>query len=299
MELTNFGLHNIIPHKGARFTVAHLDIRNKKKFGAIFFVLVCTLIVIALIFFFTTRNSNKEPPPSSEPVAEEPGVSPEPPAVSREPASAPPSPSPSPEKQAGPDLEAREAVDDSFFEDAAMAGNSLMDGFKLFSGLTSCDYYSATSMTVVGVGEKRTVTLDNGTLGTILDGLAQKPYGKIYILLGINEIGYEVSTFIDYYTQMLDTIRAAQPETDIYILGLTPVSQAKSNSSDLFNMTRIGSYNEALHQLAADKGCYYMDLVSALAGTDGFLPAAETTDGVHFSPAVYKLWLDYLKTHYA
>lgn len=282
--------------------MARLYIKNKKKTSAIFFVLICTLIVIALILFFTSRNASKEPEPSPEPAAEEPGVIPEPPAVSREPEPSEPAPSPSSspaQKQQGPDLEAREPVDDSFFEDAAMAGNSLMDGFKLFSGLTSCDYYSATSMTVVGVGEKRVVTLDNGTMGTILDGLTQKPYGKIYILLGINEIGFEVQTFIDYYTQMLDTIRAAQPETDIYILGLSPVSQAKSNSSDLFNMTRISSYNEALHQLAEDKGCYYVDLVSALAGSDGFLPSAETSDGVHFSPAVYKLWLDYLKTHYA
>lgn len=276
--------------------VAHLHKKNKKKFGAIFFVLVCILIAIICVFFLNPRNSNEEPEPSPEPPVEEPGVIPEPPTVSREPES--PSPSPA-EKQKGPDLEAREPVDDSFFEDAAMAGNSLMDGFKLFSGLTSCDYYAATSMTVVGISEKHIVTLDNGTSGTILDGLTQKPYGKIYILLGINEIGYEVQTFIDYYTQMLDAIRAAQPETDIYILGLTPVSQAKSDSSDLFNMTRINSYNEALHQLASDKGCYYVDLVSALAGSDGYLPAEETSDGVHFSPAVYKLWLDYLKTHYA
>lgn len=278
--------------------MARLHIKNKKRTGAIFFVLICTLIVVGLIFFLTSRNGSKEPGPSPEPVIEEPAMIPEPPAVSREPEPSAPSPSPA-KKQEGPDLEEREPVEDSFFEDAAMAGNSLMDGFKLFSGLTSCDYYSATSMTVVGVGEKRTVTLDNGTSGTILDGLTQKPYGKIYILLGINEIGYEVGTFIDYYAQMLDKIREAQPETDIYILGLTPVSQAKSNGSDLFNMTRIGSYNEALHQLAADKGCYYVDLVSALAGADGFLPSTETSDGVHFSPAVYKLWLDYLKTHYA
>ena len=178
-------------------------------------------------------------------------------------------------------------------------GNSLMDGFRLFSGLTTCDYYAATSMTVVGATSKACVTLDTGAQGTLVDGLTQKPYGKIYILLGINEIGYDVNTFIDYYTTMLDAIIAKQPNCDIYIMSLTPVSQKKSDSSETFNMKRINEYNAALRQLAADKGCYYMDLVSALAGADGYLPANETTDGVHFSADVYKTWLQYVKTHYA
>ena len=82
-------------------------------------------------------------------------------------------------------------------------------------------------------------------------------------------------------------------------MGITPVSAAKSASGEVFNMTRITEYNTALHQLAADKGCYYMDLVSALAGPDGYLPASETSDGVHFSTKVYQTWLDYVRTHYA
>ncbi len=212
-------------------------------------------------------------------------------------------PEPSPEttptsEKAGPDVPEREAVDDEFFSDAAFMGNSLMDGFRLFSGLTTCDYYAATSMTVVGADSNACITLDNGNAGTLVDGLTQKPYEKIYILLGINEIGYDVSTFVDLYGKMLDTIIAGQPDCDIYIMGLTPVSSAKSSSSDTFNMTRITSYNTALHDLAAEKGCYYLDLVEALAGDDGFLPSNVTTDGVHFSADVYKQWLDYVKTHY-
>ncbi len=222
-----------------------------------------------------------------------------PPSVAANSAEQTASPSPSPTETTGPDLTEREPVDDSWFSDAAFMGNSLMDGFRMFSGLTTCDYYAATSMTVVGATSKACITLENGAQGTLVDGLTQKPYGKIYILLGINEIGYDVDTFIDYYSTMLDAIIAAQPDCDIYIMGLTPVSQAKSNSSETFNMTRITEYNTALHQLAADKGCYYMDLVSALAGPDGYLPADETTDGVHFSADVYKTWLNYVKTHYA
>lgn len=199
---------------------------------------------------------------------------------------------------APPEVPLREAADDSFFEDAAFMGNSLMNGFEMFSGLTTPDYYTATSMSVLGATSVYCVTLDNGGAGTMVDGLIQKPYGKIYILLGINEIGLDVEYFIDQYSAMLDTIIAAQPECDIYILGLTPVSQAKSSSSSSFNMSRIETYNNALYELAAEKNCYYLDMVSALADETGYLPANETTDGIHFSAGLYSVWADFIRTHY-
>ena len=208
-------------------------------------------------------------------------------------------PSPMPLTVTGPDLAEREPMDDAFFEDAAFMGNSLMDGFRMFSGLTTCDYYAATSMTVTGALGSMSVNLDNGTKGTMVDGLTQKPYGKIYILLGINEIGMHTSTFSEQYAEMLDKIREAQPDCDIYIMSLSPVSQAKSSSSDSFTMDRIREYNAVLYALAAEKDCYYLDLVDALADGTGFLPSAETSDGIHFSANLYNTWVTYVRTHYA
>ncbi len=202
-------------------------------------------------------------------------------------------------KPASPDLTEKEAVGDDYFSDAAFMGNSLMDGFRLFSGLTTCDYYTATSMSVTAVDTKACVKLDNGQQGTIMQGVTQKQYGKIYIELGINEIGYDKDTFIGMYGKMLDKIRAAEPKAAIYVMGLTPVSQTKSQSGDTFSMDHVKDFNTSLRQLAADKGCYYMDLVTALSDDSGYLPASETTDGIHFSANVYKTWLQYVKTHYA
>lgn len=271
---------------------------HKKNTGAqvLFFVFIIALVLL-LVFFGKKQETGASQ--SAESAVSDSLGSAEPPTVAGTTPEQAASPSPSAETVVGPDLTAREPVTDDYFSNTAFMGNSLMDGFKLFSGLTTCDYYAATSMTVVGATSKVCISLDNGSQGTVVDGLIQKPYGKIYILLGINEIGFDVTTFIDYYSKMLDTIIAAQPDCDIYIMGITPVSEAKSSSGEIFNMTRITEYNTALHQLAADKGCYYMDLVSALAGPDGYLPASETTDGVHFSAQVYKTWLDYVKTHYA
>jgi len=235
------------------------------------------------------------------------GLDPIPPDVSlpEETPSPSPSPPPSPEEGVyvrqvpeGADVPERTPLDNTFFSDAAFIGNSLIEGLRLFSGITECDYYAATSMSVMGVDSVLAVTLDNGSTGTILQGVAQKPYAKVYILLGINEIGCETSYFKEAYGNMLDSIRASQPDADIYIMSLTPVSYYKSSTSDLFNMTRINAYNKALHELAEEKSCFYLDICSALAGPDGYLPADVTSDGVHFSAAQYAVWADYLRSHY-
>ena len=241
------------------------------------------------LFGCTSREAEATPPASSaiESVDIMPALPPSPSPAAPESASPSPTPSPSPSPAVEyPDLEAQPVVADEFFDDAAFLGNSLIDGFRLFSGLNTCDYYCATSMTVAGAGD-------------LISQMGQQQYGKIYILLGINEIGYDVDYFIDLYQKMLDDIREVEPDADIYIMSLTPVSAYKSSTSDVFTMDRVRMYNEGLHKLAADNECWYVDLVEALAGDDGYLPSDVTTDGVHFTASEYKVWLDYLKTHYA
>ena len=198
-----------------------------------------------------------------------------------------------------PDLSQRTRADDSFFKDAAILGNSLVDGLRLYSNIKTADYYCGTSMSVNSALYTRNVVLKNGTYGTQLDAMAQKQYGKVYIELGINEIGGSVDSFIKLYGTMIDTIRAAQPNADIYIISITPVSKAKSQSGTVFNRERVILYNEALYKLAGEKECYYIDAFTPLADSEGYLPSADNWDGVHFVPAKYSEWEEVIRTHYA
>ena len=196
-----------------------------------------------------------------------------------------------------PDLSLRARADDSFFSDAAFLGNSLVEGLRMYSQLKTVDFYSGTSMSVVSALYTKNVRLNNGTYGTQLDAMAQKQYGKVYIELGINEMGGNVNTYIKNYRTMLDKIRAAQPNADIYIMAVTPTSRAKIGTS--FARDRVIMYNQALYQLAAEWGCWYLDDFTPLADSEGYLPASQTWDGVHFTVAKYADWETIIRTHYA
>lgn len=178
-----------------------------------------------------------------------------------------------------------EPAGEEYFNDAAFVGNSLVDGFRMFSGLTNCDYYAATSMTILGISD-------------YITQMSSVEYGKIYMLLGINEIGYQWDMLIQTYSDALDRLMTDHPDALIYIMGLSPVSAEREASSDVFTMDNVRGLNQRLLQLAEEKGCCYIDLCDALGGEDGYLPSDVTTDGVHFVASEYKVWRDYLFLHY-
>lgn len=198
----------------------------------------------------------------------------------------------------GPDVPEARMADDEFFSDAAMLGNSLVDGLRLYGGLKEMDFYCATSVTVVSALKTADVETASGGKVTLLNKLLSKQYGKIYIELGINEIGFDTQTFIDLYGDMADRITAAQPDADVYFISLLPVTKKRSDSSSTFNMTRINKYNDALRELAAEKHCYYLDVCSAFLDDEGYLSEDWDVDGVHLLPNYYSIWEDYVRTHY-
>lgn len=197
----------------------------------------------------------------------------------------------------GPDLIECEAVDDGFFADAAFLGNSLVDGLHRHGGLSEGSFFAATSASVVNVDMTKNCWLESGAKATLMAALTEKQYAKIYILLGINEIGFDPDYFSELYGAMLDKLRESEPDADIYIMSLSPITEERSGYRDVFNMERVGIYNEALYALAQEKACYYVDLCQALAGEDGYLPKEESTDGIHLKPEKYPQWADYLRTH--
>lgn len=198
----------------------------------------------------------------------------------------------------GPDLSAQEEMDDSFFENSAILGNSLVEGLRLYSNMKSLNYFSATSVSVYSATNKKNRRLNDGSYGTLVEELCQKQHDKIYIELGINEIGNDVEYFIGLYNDMLDSIMASEPDADIYIISVLPVTKNKSNSGAVYNMTRVNLYNEALHALAAEKQCYYMDVCSAMLGDDGYLPSSWSGDGVHLHAKYYSVWENCMRTLY-
>ena len=193
----------------------------------------------------------------------------------------------------------REAVADDYFADAVFLGDSRTDGLRLYSGLTEGTFLCLTGATVESVFTKAAWKQPDGTQVPLLDALAaQENCGKIYLMLGINELGWAgTDIFRDQSIKLLERLREDHPEAEIYIQAILPVSAAQEAKKSYVNNDRIADYNEVWRELAHELDIPYLEVGEVLTGEDGCLPKNLTYDGVHLTPKGCKIWLEYLRTH--
>lgn len=187
-------------------------------------------------------------------------------------------------------------VEDTYFDDAVFLGDSRTDGFRLYSGLTHGTFLYATGATVESVFSKDVET-PAGTM-PLLDALRSMDCGKIYLMLGVNELGWNgTDIFRNQSEKLLQRLREDHPDAVIVIQSLLPVSAAKDAEGRYVNNDRINAYNQVWMELAEEFDAAYLNVAEAVAGEDGKLPEELCFDGVHLNPAGCHLWLDYLRTH--
>ena len=189
------------------------------------------------------------------------------------------------------------AVDDSYFDDAVFIGDSRTEGFMLYAGPSGADYLTAVGLMVDTIFTQPYIKQGDKKV-TVMDALAGMEFSKVYIMLGVNELGWVYSSiFQEYYGRIIDRIREINPDAIIYIESILPVSAEKSEKDSVYNNPRIDEFNQLLKDLAAEKEVYYLNVAEAVADETGCLPAEGTFDGVHLKPDYCKLWKEYLTTH--
>ena len=190
------------------------------------------------------------------------------------------------------------AVEDTYFENAVFLGDSRTEGLFLYSGLKTGSAYTAVGATVESVFSKKVWETEEGDKVPLLDAFQEQECGKVYIMLGVNELGWsKTKTFRDQYAKLIDRVREDHPDAKIALQSLPPVSAKQEAKKSYVNNERIAEYNEIIRDLAEEKECYFLDVAACLTGEDGVLPVSQTTDGVHFNKSGCKAWLRYLRTH--
>lgn len=220
------------------------------------------------------------------------------PAVPSEPASDPePEPVPEPEQpsQNGSGQPAFAAAAEGYFDDALFIGDSRTQGLELYGGINEATYYTAQGL-MVNTALVKTVANVDGQQMSIPDALETRRFGKVYIMLGINELGWKSQDrFIEYYGQLIDMVREKQPEAIIYVQSLIPVTKEKSDSSDIFNNTRIALYNQCIQKVLEGRDAVWLDVGAALQGEDGCMPPDSTFDGIHLNQQYCRKWAEFLR----
>lgn len=188
-------------------------------------------------------------------------------------------------------------VDESYFDDALFIGDSRTVGLSQYSNWKNPAYYADVGLTVYSVFDKKVATV-NGETMTIDQALKRQKFGKIYIMLGINELGRGTTeTFAKKYSEVIGRIKELQPDAIIFIEGIMGVSKKKSDSDPIFNNRNIQERNAAIQSLADDTSLFYIDVNQVIMDGTGGIPSDYTFDNVHLKAAYYKIWTEFLLDH--
>lgn len=191
-------------------------------------------------------------------------------------------------------------VEDDYFSDAVFIGDSRTVGMYEYGGLEEITtFYASTGLTIYKVFDSAIVEVPGQRQKiTIEEALGQNQFKKIYLMIGINEMGTgTVETFVAKYQEVVEHLLELQPEAIVYIQGILKVTTERSNQGDYITNEGIVARNEALSQLADNVRTFYLDANPMICDNTGGLEPSYTFDGVHLKAKYVEIWKDYLKTH--
>ena len=199
--------------------------------------------------------------------------------------------------QAKPTQYAFTEVPREYFDDALFIGDSRVTGVELYSGWDNLTYYAEGGMTVYSMFQSKTAQAEGQTL-TIEEALRKRSFGKIYLEIGINEMGTgTVDSFMEAYEAAVDYLRELQPDAILYVCGIMYVEQSKSESDPIFNNPAIQERNDRIAALADGENIFYLDINEVVTDETGNLNPDYTWDEVHLLGKYDVIWLEYFSSH--
>lgn len=190
-------------------------------------------------------------------------------------------------------------VDDSWFDDACFIGHSQVVGMSEYFNLPNADFYAVIGHKAAEVLEFPWYNMPNGRMGSLKNALSMASYGKIYIMLGVNDFEKKdkEEKFMVPMRQLLELVKTSQPDARIYLISVAPVGRETKNNL-LYNPENVIYYSQMIKDLSREYGTEYLDIFRYLADDDGYLREdINAGDGIHFKAKRYDIIKDYFTCH--
>lgn len=174
--------------------------------------------------------------------------------------------------------------DPSYFDDALFIGDSRTVGIRDYGTLKNATYFCD-----VGLAASK---LDRDSIASIVGG---KSFGKIYIMLGINEVGNDFEFTVSKFRTVIDAIREFQPDATIYLLANLHVTSAAQQAG--ITNERIDYLNSRISEFADYEKIFYLDINPVFDDGNGNLRPDCTGDGIHVYASYYKTWCEWFSMY--
>lgn len=192
----------------------------------------------------------------------------------------------------------------SFYDNAMLVGDSI--ALMLFQYESTHDnlgdlmILGRNGTSLVGLVMRFKNLYYQGTEMNLEDIVAKAGAGRIYILLGSNDIASKDNriSYFDNWDVMCSRIRQASPDTEIVIISNTPrcrdIMDHLAIPVEEYN-AMLKEDNAKLKQFCQEHGCFYLDLACYVEDHRGDMAAEYNRDGYHMNDLGYLQWVKLMR----
>lgn len=179
-------------------------------------------------------------------------------------------------------------------ENTLFIGDSRTVGLSEYASLPGATFFARVGMTVFEI-DKTALNVSGVGYVTLDDILQRKTYDKIYVMLGVNEIGYDMESIVSKYVKILEKIIAYQPEAFIIMQANLHVTSSYYYTNGIINNPAIDQLNSILVQYADNQRLFFLDANPVFDDGTGNLAVSNSSDGIHLHGYCYARWGEWIK----
>ncbi len=199
-----------------------------------------------------------------------------------------PEPTPLPVMNEAVDIDVFEYFDNTLF-----IGDSRTAGLRQFGYFETADFFATPGLSVYSVPQTK-VTVEGYENITLEELLLEKEYDRIYVMLGMNELGYRFSQSVERYRTFIEDLQDQEPCAQLILCANLHVTNTRSNNDKFFNNENIDKINEEIRILAEEKELIYLNINELFDNEDGELDKEYASDDSHVTVENYIRWCDWI-----
>ncbi len=179
--------------------------------------------------------------------------------------------------------------DPSIFDNTLFIGDSRTVGIKNNSNLGNADVFATKGLNIFRVFNE---TVETGSAGEtkLIPLLESKKYDKVYIMLGINEIGYNIDAIKNKYNALMETVLSLQPDATVFMCANLHITHERSSHDSTYNNARLDLINAFMASFADGERVRYLDVNTVFDDSNSALGKEYAADDFHLLSRYYIQW---------
>lgn len=193
----------------------------------------------------------------------------------------------------------------NYYNGLVFIGDSIIDGFARYASTKEAPQWLNNIIFLTKVSWRINTALEDsngpmykGQAQNICTSLSQIKPERVFLDIGINDMnglgspGYSVEKLVNSYVELIKGIKNASPESKIYIVSVTPGTEAMQSGN--FSNEKIKEFNDAIKSKASELNFTFLDLASEF---DYNLDSQYSSDNkVHHNNKSYsEFWVPFLE----